>query len=105
MSNVFLSNRLYVLQSLRLSNAARKNRTVGEIVNLMSVDVQRFQDLTTFGMMYVSAPLQIILAVVFLWQILGWAVLGGLAVMVLMIPINFVISVRMRKLQVTFVFM
>jgi ABC-type multidrug transport system fused ATPase/permease subunit len=46
-------------KSLRLSNASRKDRTVGEIVNLMSVDVQRFQDLTNFAMSFISAPFQV----------------------------------------------
>jgi hypothetical protein len=30
-------------KALHLSNGARKHRTVGEIVNLMSVDIQRLQ--------------------------------------------------------------
>jgi hypothetical protein len=46
-------------KSLRLSNASRKDRTVGEIVNLMSVDVQRFQDITNFAMLFISAPFQV----------------------------------------------
>ncbi len=35
-------------KALRMSNAARKESTVGEIVNLMSVDVQRFMDLLPY---------------------------------------------------------
>lgn len=31
-----------------LSNAAKKKSTVGEIVNLMSVDAQRFMDLMSY---------------------------------------------------------
>lgn len=34
-------------KALGLSNTARKSKTVGEIVNLMAVDAQRFMDLTT----------------------------------------------------------
>lgn len=30
-------------KTLRLSNAARREKTVGEIVNLMAIDVDRFQ--------------------------------------------------------------
>lgn len=37
-----------LFQSLLLSNVARKSSTVGEIVNLMSVDSQRFMDLMTY---------------------------------------------------------
>lgn len=44
---------------MNLSNNARKNRTTGEIVNLMQVDIQRLQDMTTFVMLFWSAPLQV----------------------------------------------
>lgn len=56
-------------QALVITNAAKRSSTVGEIVNLMSVDAQRFMDLTTFLNMLWSAPLQIILALYFLWQV------------------------------------
>jgi ATP-binding cassette, subfamily C (CFTR/MRP), member 1 len=69
-------------KALVLSNSARKSSTVGEIVNLMSVDAQRFMDLVTYLNMIWSAPLQISLAIYFLWQILGPSVLAGLAVMI-----------------------
>lgn len=57
------------LQALVITNAAKRSSTVGEVVNLMSVDAQRFMDLTTFLNMLWSAPLQIILALYFLWQV------------------------------------
>lgn len=44
---------------------------MGEIVNLMSVDAQRFTDLMAYINMVWSAPLQITLALFFLWQYLG----------------------------------
>lgn len=49
---------------------------------------------------FCSAPIQIVLAIYFLWMELGPPVLAGLGVMILMIPINFVISTKMRSLQV-----
>uniref|UniRef100_A0A4W5K9J4 ATP binding cassette subfamily C member 1 (ABCC1 blood group) n=1 Tax=Hucho hucho TaxID=62062 RepID=A0A4W5K9J4_9TELE len=55
-------------KALVISNAARRTSTVGEIVNLMSVDAQRFMDLITYINMIWSAPLQVILALYFLWQ-------------------------------------
>lgn len=64
-------------KALCLSNTARKESTVGEIVNLMAVDAQRFMDLTTYINMLWSAPLQIGLAVYFLWDLLGPSVLAG----------------------------
>ncbi|KAI5103035.1 canalicular multispecific organic anion transporter 2 isoform X3, partial [Silurus meridionalis] len=87
-------------KSLVITNEAKRSSTVGEIVNLMSVDAQRFMDLTTFLNMLWSAPLQIILALFFLWQTLGPSVLAGIAVMVLLIPFNAVIAMKTRAYQV-----
>lgn len=58
-------------KSLKMSSSARKESTVGEIVNLMSVDAQRFMDLVIYINMLWSAPLQISLALYFLWGLLG----------------------------------
>ncbi|XP_075889870.1 ATP-binding cassette sub-family C member 3 isoform X2 [Nelusetta ayraudi] len=87
-------------KALVITNAAKRSSTVGEIVNLMSVDAQRFMDLTTFLNMLWSAPLQIILALYFLWQNLGPSVLAGVAVMVMLIPLNAVIAMKTRAFQV-----
>ncbi|XP_055837482.1 multidrug resistance-associated protein 1-like [Episyrphus balteatus] len=87
-------------KALVISNASKKNSTVGEIVNLMSVDAQRFMELMTYISLLWSAPLQITLALYFLWELLGISVLSGLAVMIIMIPINGVIANRIKILQV-----
>lgn len=60
---------LSLLQALVISNSARRTSTIGEIVNLMSVDAQRFMDLATYINMIWSAPLQVILALYLLWQV------------------------------------
>ncbi|NXO28683.1 MRP3 protein, partial [Cisticola juncidis] len=87
-------------KSLAITNSAKRSSTVGEIVNLMSVDAQRFMNLVTFLNMVWSAPLQIFLALYFLWQILGPSVLAGVAVMVLLIPFNSAIAIKTRAFQV-----
>ncbi|XP_059476483.1 multidrug resistance-associated protein 1 isoform X3 [Neocloeon triangulifer] len=87
-------------KALRLSNSARKESTVGEIVNLMSVDAQRFMDLTAYLNMLWSAPLQIGLSLYFLYQILGPSVFAGLAVMIILIPVNGFIANRIKTLQI-----
>ncbi|XP_036428800.1 canalicular multispecific organic anion transporter 2 isoform X1 [Colossoma macropomum] len=87
-------------KSLVITNEAKRSSTVGEVVNLMSVDAQRFMDLTTFLNMLWSAPLQIVLALFFLWQTLGPSVLAGVAVMILLIPFNAVIAMKTRAYQV-----
>uniref|UniRef100_A0AAX7UL15 Multidrug resistance-associated protein 1 n=1 Tax=Astatotilapia calliptera TaxID=8154 RepID=A0AAX7UL15_ASTCA len=87
-------------KALVISSAARRTSTVGEIVNLMSVDAQRFMDLITYINMIWSAPLQVVLALYFLWQNLGPSVLAGVAVMVLMVPVNAVIAMKTKAYQV-----
>ncbi|CAD7079877.1 unnamed protein product [Hermetia illucens] len=87
-------------KALIISNSARKESTVGEIVNLMAVDAQRFMDLTTYLNMIWSAPLQIGLALYFLWDILGPSVFAGLAVMIILIPINGFIANKIKGLQI-----
>jgi hypothetical protein len=46
-------------KSLALSNDSRQRYTTGEIVNLMSVDAQRFMELASFLHVLWSSPLQI----------------------------------------------
>ncbi|KAM9744789.1 multidrug resistance-associated protein 1 isoform 1-T1 [Menidia menidia] len=87
-------------KALVISSSARRTSTVGEIVNLMSVDAQRFMDLITYINMIWSAPLQVVLALYFLWQNLGPSVLAGVAVMVLMVPVNAVIAMKTKTYQV-----
>ncbi|XP_052851268.1 multidrug resistance-associated protein 1 isoform X7 [Drosophila gunungcola] len=94
-----LINAIY-RKALRISNSTKKESTVGEIVNLMAVDAQRFMELTTYLNMIWSAPLQIGLALYFLWQQLGPSVLAGLAVMIILIPVNGVVASRIKTYQI-----
>ena len=72
---------------------------MGEIVNLMSVDAQRLMDLMPYIHTLWSAPLQIILSLVFLYLTMGPSIFAGFAVMILMIPLNAAIAIVNRKLQ------
>ncbi|XP_057630326.1 ATP-binding cassette sub-family C member 3 [Chionomys nivalis] len=87
-------------KALVITNSVKRESTVGEMVNLMSVDAQRFMDVSPFINLLWSAPLQVILAIYFLWQILGPSVLAGVAVIVLLIPLNGAVSMKMRSYQV-----
>lgn len=87
-------------KALTISPNARKDTTVGEIVNLMAVDAQRFFETVQYLHLIWAGPMVIILAIYFLWQILGVAVVAGLVVMILMIPLNAWVAAKMRRLQV-----
>ncbi|XP_062436537.1 ATP-binding cassette sub-family C member 2 [Rhea pennata] len=87
-------------KALTVSSATRKESTVGETVNLMSADAQRFMDMANFVHQLWSCPLQIVLSVIFLWMELGPSVLAGIGVMVLLIPINGFLIVKAKGIQV-----
>ncbi|KFO89441.1 Canalicular multispecific organic anion transporter 1, partial [Buceros rhinoceros silvestris] len=87
-------------KALTMSSVTRKENTVGETVNLMSADAQRFMDMANFLHQLWSSPLQIIVSIVFLWGELGPSVLAGIAVMVLLIPINAFLVAKAKTIQV-----
>ncbi|XP_048361642.1 ATP-binding cassette sub-family C member 2 [Sphaerodactylus townsendi] len=87
-------------KALTVSNATRKESTIGETVNLMSADAQRFMDFANFVHLLWSSPLQIALSIWFLWEELGLSMLAGIGVTVLLIPINAVLVTKARAIQV-----
>lgn len=84
-------------KALLVSNATRKESTIGEITNLMSIDADRFTDLLLYINLIWSAPLQIAVAMYFLWSMLGPSVLAGLAVMLISMPITGIVLNVIRK--------
>ncbi|KAJ4367017.1 ATP-binding cassette glutathione S-conjugate transporter ycf1 [Neocucurbitaria cava] len=86
-------------KSTRLSNEGRASKSTGDIVNYMAVDTQRLQDLAQYGQQLWSAPFQIILCMLSLYQLLGYSCFAGVAAMFIMIPINGVIARWMKTLQ------
>ncbi|KIW27349.1 uncharacterized protein PV07_07093 [Cladophialophora immunda] len=88
-------------KSLRLSNESRATKSTGDIVTYMSVDQQRLADLAQWGQQLWSAPFQITLCMISLYQLVGVSCLAGVAAMVIMIPVNGFIARFMKKLQLS----
>ncbi|XP_065055747.1 multidrug resistance-associated protein 1-like [Rhopilema esculentum] len=84
---------------LRLSNKGRSDFTTGEMVNLMSVDASKFQDITTYLNMVWSAPFQIITTLIFLYNLMGWSIFAGVAIMALLLPLNYFVSKKIKATQ------
>lgn len=87
-------------KALRISSAAKKGTTVGEIVNLMSVDAQSFTELISYFHDLWSGPLVIGISIWLLWRQLGNAVFAGIGVMILMIPLSGFFATKLQGLQV-----
>ena len=86
-------------KALRLSSEGRSTKTTGDIVNYMAVDAQRLQDLTQFAQQVWSAPFQIIICMVSLYNLVGWSMMAGIVVMIFMMPIQGKAARIMKNLQ------
>ncbi|KAI0533578.1 ABC transporter [Xylaria digitata] len=76
------------IPSKKTKNPSNQPATMGKILNLMKSDVydvaQRFWDFAGL----ITTPLQLVLSFVFLWRLLGWPCLLGLAWFILLQLLN-----------------
>ena len=92
----------FIPQAMRLSGAARKNTTVGEIVNLMSVDSQKLQDAFIYAPMLWEVLATLAPVLYFMWASVGPASMAGMGVILVMFPLNgILLANQVRKLQVS----
>ncbi|ODN01265.1 Multidrug resistance-associated protein 1 [Orchesella cincta] len=75
-----------------ISYEARKDTTTGEIVNLMSVDVEKICELIYSADSIWTTPILLTLNVYLLWRELGVAIFVGVAVVIAIIPINWILT-------------
>lgn len=86
-------------KALKISSSAKKDTTVGEIVNLMAVDAHRFFEMSPYILIGVTAPFVMGLALYLLYHFIGVAAFAGLAVLLAMFPISGFIASRLQTLQ------
>ncbi|KAM5312286.1 ATP-binding cassette sub-family C member 4 isoform 2-T2 [Glossophaga mutica] len=75
-------------KALRLSNVAMGKTTTGQIVNLLSNDVNKFDQVTIFLHFLWVGPLQAIAVTVLLWMDIGISCLAGMAVLIILLPLQ-----------------
>uniref|UniRef100_A0A674ELT9 Multidrug resistance-associated protein 4 n=1 Tax=Salmo trutta TaxID=8032 RepID=A0A674ELT9_SALTR len=75
-------------KALCLSSAAMGKTTTGQIVNLLSNDVNKFDEVTTNLHYLWIAPLQAVVVIILLWYEIGPSCLAGVAVLVLLLPLQ-----------------
>ena len=86
-------------KALRISSAAKKDTTVGEIVNLMAIDAQSFFELVSYVHILWSGPIVIGVVIWLLWIQLGVAVVSGLVIMILMFPVTGLLATKIQEYQ------
>ncbi|XP_061266623.1 ATP-binding cassette sub-family C member 4-like isoform X3 [Bos javanicus] len=72
-------------KALRLSSPAMGKTTTGQIVNLLSNDVNRFDQVTMFLHYLWVGPLQAIAVTTLLWMQIGMSCLAGMAILVILL--------------------
>ncbi|XP_030884410.1 multidrug resistance-associated protein 4 isoform X3 [Leptonychotes weddellii] len=75
-------------KALRLSNVAMGKTTTGQIVNLLSNDVNKFDQVTIFLHFLWAGPLQAIAVTALLWMEIGISCLAGIAVLIILLPLQ-----------------
>ncbi|NXH43271.1 MRP7 protein, partial [Dicaeum eximium] len=81
-------------KALRVSSTSLARFTVGEIVNFMSTDTDRLVNFCRSFHELWSLPVQLAITLYLLYQQVGVAFLGGVALALLLVPINKIIANR-----------
>lgn len=82
-----------------MSNAAKGQYTIGDIVNLMSVDCQRIQDAFMFQYEILSFFLVMSAGIYLIWNQMGVATLGSIAVIVVITVLNIIFGKLQQNYQ------
>uniref|UniRef100_A0A8C1QRG0 Multidrug resistance-associated protein 4 n=1 Tax=Cyprinus carpio TaxID=7962 RepID=A0A8C1QRG0_CYPCA len=77
-----------LIEALCLSATAMGQTTTGQIVNLLSNDVNKFDEVTIFLHFLWVAPLQAAAVIGLLWQEIGASCLAGMAVLFFLMPLQ-----------------
>lgn len=73
---------------------------VGTIINLMAVDSFKVSEISAYlHFLWGSTPVQLVLCIVLLYDILGWSALASIVMMVLVMPLNLFIAKQFTKVQ------
>ncbi|CAD5116964.1 DgyrCDS5802 [Dimorphilus gyrociliatus] len=87
-------------KSLRLSNRSKRKTTVGEIVNLISVDCQKIQDVFVNLHWIWNAPFMIISVLIILYKLIGVSAFTGAIIIMILAPFNtFYLAKKVKELQ------
>jgi hypothetical protein len=78
----------HILQALRLSMAALGEATAGQVVNLMSNDVNRFDVAVVFLHYLWIGPIETFVVTYFMWNEVGPSAAIGVASLLLFIPLQ-----------------
>uniref|UniRef100_A0A914H2V5 Multidrug resistance-associated protein 1 n=1 Tax=Globodera rostochiensis TaxID=31243 RepID=A0A914H2V5_GLORO len=86
-------------KTLKLSSAARQSYSTGEIINLVTTDLQRISYWWHILRDFVECPLMVVVPFFGLWMVLGVSTLYGFVILIMTLPLNYVISKLMNSYE------
>ncbi|WAQ99709.1 MRP1-like protein [Mya arenaria] len=86
-------------KALSMNNEARKASTVGEIVNIMSVDCDRIAGISSWIWFLWSVPFSVTGTMVLLWHVVGPAVLPSIGIYALFMWFNAYVAKKNRQYE------
>ncbi|KAJ3009692.1 UNVERIFIED_CONTAM: hypothetical protein HDU68_002544 [Siphonaria sp. JEL0065] len=88
-------------KSLRLSAAARRDFSSGRVISMVAVDCARVEMFLMFVNVFWTSPFNISLMLGFLFSQIGWSAIGGVGILLLIIPVQGLIFRTMTKVRET----
>ncbi|KAF8608398.1 hypothetical protein BDV93DRAFT_519443 [Ceratobasidium sp. AG-I] len=79
---------------------SKNSNLVGKINNLMSTDLANIVEGREFLLLLVYAPVQIVGSIIFLYQILGWSSVVGMAAMLILFPLPGKVGQLIHSVQI-----
>ncbi|XP_022093078.1 multidrug resistance-associated protein 4-like isoform X2 [Acanthaster planci] len=86
-------------KALKLSNVALGETAVGQLVNILSNDVNKFDQVFLFLTYLWIAPIQLTVMIVLCWREIGVSCLAGISVIILMAPFQVYTGKLFSKLR------
>ncbi|KAI0774725.1 multidrug resistance-associated ABC transporter [Trametes elegans] len=87
------------LKSATAEDGPASGNLIGRINNLVTTDLSNLVEGRDFLFIILYAPAQIIVAIIFLYQILGWSAFVGLAAMTLLFPVPGYVASKIQGVQ------
>ncbi|KAF2844369.1 ATP-dependent bile acid permease-like protein [Plenodomus tracheiphilus IPT5] len=80
--------------------ASETQVTTGAIINLMAVDAFKVSEISAYlHFLWANTPVQVVVAVVLLYRILGYSSVAGIGMMIILLPINMYVAKQFAKIQ------
>ncbi|KAI9189695.1 Transporter of the ATP-binding cassette (ABC) [Blastocladiella emersonii ATCC 22665] len=79
--------------------AKDKTANVGKVMNMMQIDANKILEFSCYIHYFITTPMQIVIAIAALYQLLGWASFAGVGVMLCVVPLNAFTGNRATTLQ------